>query len=208
MTDKQRQNLLQYLGYYDGIPDGAWGPKSQAACRAFQEGFGGIAQDGFGGPETDKALKHAVAMGFLKREDATDTNVGSKDKTGTFWDEIEFFDREEFRCQCGGKYCNGFPNEPHEATVSFADAIRRRLGKPIHVNSGLRCPTWNSIQGGVANSNHMTGGAVDLGCPVGVTPAEMKEAAEEVMGNTGGIGIYDWGIHIDDGVYSRWDERV
>ena len=78
MTDKQRQNLLQYLGYYDGIPDGDWGPVSQAACLAFQEDFGGIAQDGFGGPETDKALKHAVAMGFLKREDATDTNVGGK----------------------------------------------------------------------------------------------------------------------------------
>lgn len=207
MTDKQRQNLLQYLGYYDGIPDGTWGPQSKAACRAFQEDFGGIAQDGFGGPETDKALKHAVAMGFLKREDATDTNVGSKDKTETFWDEIEFFDREEFRCQCGGKYCNGFPNEPNEATVRFADAIRRRVGKPLSVNSGLRCPTWNSIQGGVDNSNHMTGGAVDLGCPAGVTPAEMKQAAEGVMGNTGGIGIYNWGIHIDDGVYSRWDER-
>lgn len=203
MTDKQRQNLLQYLGYYDGIPDGAWGPKSQAACLAFQQDFGGIAQDGFGGPETDAALKHAVSLGFLKREDATDTNVSSN----TFWDEIEFFTREEFRCQCGGKYCNGFPNEPHEATVRFADAIRRRVGKPLRVNSGLRCPTWNSIQGGVANSNHMTGGAVDLGCPDGVTPAEMKQAAEEVMGNTGGIGIYNWGIHIDDGVYSRWDER-
>jgi hypothetical protein len=208
MTDKQRQNLLQYLGYYDGIPDGAWGPKSQAACRAFQTDFGGIAQDGFGGPETDAALKHAVSLGFLKREDATDTNVGSKDQTGTFWDEIEFFDREEFRCQCGGKYCNGFLNEPHEATVRFADAIRRRVGKPLRVNSGLRCPTWNSIQGGVANSNHMTGGAMDLGCPAGVTPAEIKDAAEAVMGNTGGIGIYDWGIHIDDGVYSRWDERA
>lgn len=207
MTDKQRQNLLQYLGYYDGIPDGAWGPKSRAACRAFQTDFGGIAQDGFGGPETDAALKHAVSLGFLKREDATDTNAGSKDKTGTFWNEIEFFDREEFRCQCGGKYCNGFPNEPHEATVRFADAIRRRVGKPIRVNSGLRCPTWNSIQGGVANSNHMTGGAVDLGCPAGVTPVEMWDAATAVMGNTGGIGIYNWGIHIDDGVYSRWDER-
>ena len=42
---------------------------------------------------------------------------------GDYWDEIEFFDREEFRCQCGGKYCNGFPTEPHEATVRFADAI-------------------------------------------------------------------------------------
>ena len=206
MTVTQRQHLLAYLGYYVGTIDGDWGSLSRDACRRFQQNFGGIAADGFGGPETAKALKHAVAIGFLLREPvAEDNNVPT---TGTFWDEIEFFDREEFRCQCGGKYCNGFPNEPHEATVRFADAIRRRVGKPIRVNSGLRCPTWNSIQGGVANSNHMTGGAMDLGCPAGVTPAEMKQAAEDVMGNTGGIGIYDWGIHIDDGVYSRWDERA
>lgn len=206
MTTKQRQHLLAYLGYYVGNIDGDWAALSREACRRFQQDFGGIAVDGFGGPETDKALKHAVAIGFLLREPvAEDNNVPT---TGTFWDEVEFFDREEFRCQCGGKYCNGFPNEPHEATVRFADAIRRRVGKPIRVNSGLRCPTWNSIQGGVANSNHMTGGAVDLGCPAGVTPAEMKDAAEAVMGNTGGIGIYDWGIHIDDGSYSRWDERA
>ena len=206
MTNKQRQHLLAYLGYYVGNIDGDWAALSREACRRFQQDFGGIAVDGFGGPETDKALKHAVAIGFLIREPvAEDNNVPT---AGTFWDEIEFFDREEFRCQCGGKYCNGFPNEPHEATVRFADAIRKRVGKPIRVNSGLRCPTWNSIQGGVANSNHMTGGAMDLGCPAGVTPAEMKQAAEDVMGNTGGIGIYDWGIHIDDGVYSRWDERA
>lgn len=206
MTVTQRQHLLAYLGYYVGTIDGDWGTLSREACRRFQQDFGGIIADGFGGPETDKALKHAVAIGFLLREPVAEENTVPT--TGTFWDEIEFFDREEFRCQCGGKYCNGFPNEPHEATVRFADAIRRRVGKPIHVNSGLRCPTWNSIQGGVANSNHMTGGAVDLGCPAGVTPAEMKDAAEAVMGNTGGVGIYDWGIHIDDGVYSRWDERA
>ena len=135
------------------------------------------------------------------------TGVWSNETTIDQRDEIEFFDREEFRCKCGGRYCNGFPAEPHEATVRFANAIRRHLGEPVPVNSGLRCPTWNQIQGGVYNSNHMTGGAVDLGCPVGVSPAEMWDAATEVMGQTGGIGIYSWGIHIDDGAYSRWDDR-
>lgn len=212
MTNKQRQHLLAYLGYYVGNVDGDWGTLSRTACKAFQTDFSGIAADGFGGPETDKALKHAVSLGFLRREpvpDATDNSAGDKkEPPGTFWDEIEFFDREEFRCQCGGKYCNGFPEEPHEATVRYANAIRKRLGKPVPVNSGLRCLTWNSIQGGVANSNHMGGGAVDLGCPAGVIPVQMRAVAEEIMGNTGGIGIYDWGIHIDDGVYSRWDERT
>lgn len=168
MTVTQRQHLLAYLGYYVGTIDSDWGSLSREACRRFQQDFGGIAADGFGGPETDKALKHAVAMGFLKRKEPEVSETGvsnngtSTPNDETFWVEIEFFDREEFRCQCGGKYCNGFPNEPHEATVRFADAIRRRLGKPIRVNSGLRCPTWNSIQGGVANSDHCKGKALDF----------------------------------------------
>lgn len=163
----------------------------------------GLEDDGIWGDQTDAAIRELIYKGEDLPEDDKDINVPGK--TGTFWDEIEFFDREEFRCQCGGKYCNGFPAEPHENTVRYADAIRRRIGKPIPVNSGLRCPTWNSIQGGVSNSNHNNGGAVDLGCPIGVTPAEMKCAAEEVMGNTGGIGLYGWGIHVDDGKYSRWN---
>ena len=204
MTDKQRQHLLAYLGYYKMNVDGDWGSGSREACKAFQRDRD-LTADGYGGPETDKQLRYAVYNDLEKPEPIDeDINVPT---TGTFWDEIEFFDREEFRCKCGGKYCNGFPAEPHEATVRFADAIRRRVGKPIPVNSGLRCPTWNQIQGGVYNSNHMCGGAVDLGCPSGVSPAEMWDAATAVMGQTGGIGIYGWGIHIDDGAYSRWDDR-
>lgn len=208
MTDKQRQHLLAYLGYYKMNVDGDWGSGSREACKAFQRDRN-LTADGYGGPETDKQLRYAVYNDLEKPEPVEDEVVVSKNETttGTFWDEIEFFDREEFRCQCKGKYCNGFPAEPHEATLRFADAIRKRVGKPIHVNSGLRCPTWNQIQGGVYNSNHMGGGAVDLGCPSGVSPAEMWDAATAVMGQTGGIGIYGWGIHIDDGAYSRWDDR-
>jgi hypothetical protein len=33
----------------------------------------------------------------------------------------------------------------------------------------------------------------------------MASVAEEVIGNTGGIGIYSWGIHIDDReAKTRW----
>ena len=37
------------------------------------------------------------------------------------------------------------------------------------------------------------------------SPAEMKAAAEEVLGHTGGIGLYGWGIHVDTRQgYARW----
>lgn len=40
--------------------------------------------------------------------------------------------------------------------------IRDRFGKPIHVNSGYRCPQLNKAVGGVSNSEHLTGNAVDI----------------------------------------------
>ena len=199
MTIKQRQHLLAYLGYYSGTVDGEWGKLSIGACTAFQEAFGGIAVDGRGGPETDKALTHAVAFGIPERdepENVPNTNVG--DKTGFFWDEIEFFDREEFRCQCKGKYCDGFPVEPEEALARTCDEIRRRLGVPVSIvdsgGSGVRCPRHNSAVGGVGSSNHLYGRAADLHSEK--TPEEMARVAEEVLGKTGELGIYSWGIHV------------
>ena len=166
-----------------------------AACSAFQRGFGGITVDGYGGEETDMALKHSVAYG-MPTKDVTDINVGNK--TGTFWDDSEFFNREEFRCQCKGKYCNGFPVEPEEDLVRACNEIRRRLGVPVSIvdsgGSGVRCSRHNAAVGGVGNSNHLYGKAADLHSEK--SPQEMYRIAEEVLGNTGELGLYDWGVHV------------
>ena len=198
MTDKQRQHLLAYLGYYVGAVDGIWGSGSREACRAFQRDRE-LTPDGYGGPETDKALRYSVYNELEKPEpveDVTDINVGNK--TGTFWDESEFFDREEFRCQCKGKYCNGFPVEPEEELVRTCNEIRRRLGVPVSIvdsgGSGVRCHRHNSAVGGVGNSNHLYGKAADLHSEK--SPKEMYRVAEEVLGNSGELGLYDWGIHV------------
>lgn len=202
MTTKQRQHLLAFLGYYVGNVDGEWGALSKTACTAFQKDFGGIKVDGFGGTETDKALKHAVAYGMPAKED---TSTKEENATGNFWDGIKHFKRSEFACKCG-KYCNGYPAEIDMKMVKIADAIRERIRKPISVNSGLRCKTHNANVGGVSNSQHLYGTAADLGCPIGCTPSQMASIAEEIMGNTGGIGIYSWGIHIDTrSTKSRWN---
>lgn len=202
MTTKQRQHLLAFLGYYVGNVDGEWGALSKTACTAFQKDFGGIKVDGFGGTETDKALKHAVAYGMPAKED---TSTKEENATGNFWDGIKYFKRSEFACKCG-KYCNGYPAEIDMKMVKIADAIRERIRKPISVNSGLRCKTHNANVGGVSNSQHLYGTAADLGCPIGCTPSQMASIAEEIMGNTGGMGIYSWGIHIDTrSTKSRWN---
>jgi uncharacterized protein YcbK (DUF882 family) len=90
--------------------------------------------------------------------------------------------------------------------VKICDEIRKRIGKPIVVNSGVRCKQHNANVGGLSNSQHVYGTAADLGKPSGVTPKEMAAIAEEIMGNTGGIGIYSWGIHVDTRkTKSRWE---
>ena len=56
----------------------------------------------------------------------------------------------------------------HEAIVNlkrlcqWLEVLRERAGTPIRINSGYRSPQLNKKIGGVANSNHLTGCAVDI----------------------------------------------
>lgn len=173
MTVKQKQALLLYLGYYVGDVDGDWGQLSKTATKYFQKDHG-LAADGVFGDATAKAVLAAVAKNETKKIEES--------KAGDFWDEIEFFDREEFRCQCGGKYCNGFPAEPKEQMVRIADRLRKNLGVPITIVSGLRCPQCNSLQGGVENSQHMYGEAADI-----YAEGKSQSAVEAELDRIGGV---------------------
>jgi len=153
MTVKQAQHLLAYLGYYAGSVDGQWGPLSRGAASRFQQAYGGLTVDGVVGPETEAALKLAVANGMPEPEAEPEAD---------FWQGIRYFTREEFRCKCGGRYCDGFPAEMRRKVVQVADRAREHFGKPGHVVSGLRCPRHNADSGGVENSQHMSGEAIDL----------------------------------------------
>lgn len=167
MTTKQKQCLLAYLGYYVGEIDGIWGQMSKTAMAAFCRDFGNIAEED--GPQ---ALKHAVAYGMPAKAETS---------TGTFWDEIQYFTRAEFKCKCGGKYCNGYPAEPQEQLVRIADQLRKNLGVPITIVSGLRCKTHNANVGGVANSQHMYGEAADIYAR-GVSQARVEAELDKIGG--------------------------
>lgn len=174
MTVKQKQNLLAYLGYYVGNIDGIWGTLSKTAMDAFKEDFKGLDTPNIPENAPEKALKHAVAYDLFKTEPV-------KAETGTFWDEIEYFDRSEFKCKCGGKYCNGYPAEPDERMVRIADQLRKNLGAPVTIVSGLRCKTWNAIQGGVSNSQHMYGEAADIYAK-GVSQSRVEAELDKIGG--------------------------
>ena len=64
--------------------------------------------------------------------------------------------------------------------ADYLDGIREKLGKPISVNSGYRCPVLNKAVGGVASSQHQKGLAADLVC------ADMAKL-ESVLRETGGF---------------------
>lgn len=85
-----------------------------------------------------------------------------EDSSESWWDEIEYFTRDELKCKCGGRFCNGFPAEPQEMAVRLADRARKHFGRPAHNVSFLRCRQHNANSGGVANSQHMYGEAMDI----------------------------------------------
>jgi hypothetical protein len=192
MTIKQKQHLLAYLGYYVGNIDGAWGTLSKTATVAFQKDFG-LTADGICGTETEKALTHAVAYGMpAKKQEATEEPTD-----GDFWDDIKYWSREEFRCQCGGKYCNGFPAEPSEKLVRLADDVRGHFGKPGHRSSGLRCKTWNALQPNSAtNSKHMYGKALDFRIQ-GETSASVLAYVKTLPGVNYAYQIDSQHVHMD-----------
>ena len=150
MTDKQKQCLLAFFGCLTpGEIDGIWGPKSQKALEGAQSRLGlpaGPWEEG-----TEAALLERLPLGRLPQ--------------GDFWSGIRHFTREEFRCRCGSyhaPYCDGFPAEPDETLVRLADDIREHFGAPAIPSSGLRCPRHNADSGGVSNSRHLSGKALDF----------------------------------------------
>ena len=63
-----------------------------------------------------------------------------------------------------------------QRTALGMELVRNLLGAPIIISSGYRSPALNKAVGGAANSQHMTGEAVDFTCPGFGSPAQIVEA--------------------------------
>ena len=190
MTLKQKQALLAYLGCYDGPLDGIWGEKSQRATIDFQRAYmEQTAVDGIFGAETEKRILEVVASGEGPIADKMSA-------TADWWQGIRYFTRAEFKCKCGGQYCDGYPAEMQEAVVKIADAARAHFGRPAHVISGLRCKQWNAHEGGVETSQHMYGEAIDL-CIEGVSAETLRQFAAAQPGHRYSYCINSTNVHFD-----------
>ena len=161
MTNKQKQCLLVFLGYDTGGIDGIWGDKSRHAVECAQEDLG-IPEDGVWGPQTEATVLEAVYTYDVDAPAEQDSDTDDPALAERFR-EIRYWSPEEFRCQCYGKYCNGFPALPDRTLLELVDDIRHEAGRPGHRSSGLRCQTHNDLQpGSVPNSKHRTGKALDF----------------------------------------------
>ena len=73
------------------------------------------------------------------------------------------FKQSEFVCKCGK--CKDIPVHLKDNIWHLSnelEKIRAALGKPIIINSGIRCELHNKKIGGVKNSQHILGKAADI----------------------------------------------
>lgn len=195
MTVKQIQHLLCYLGYDPGDCDGAMGKNTMAAVKRFQADYG-LAADGDPGAQTTKMLICAVSGTAVKVEKPSQETQGSGEKTGTFWDSIQYFKRSDpfIGCPCGK--CGGFPVEPKEKLMRLADGVRKAAGKPMIPTSTVRCEEHNRAVRGVATSRHMLGQAMDFHIP-GMTANQILAIVRQQPGVAYTYAIDGSHVHMD-----------
>ena len=135
LTVDKRKEFFKFLGL---------GEYNDANIKKFQKiAFPKLPkeQDGKYGTKTDIALRHWV-------------NVRKWTKN---------FEPEEFKCECGGKYCTGYPSWMKKVELQNLQSIRDHYGKPMLITCGLRCrPYNNSLRGSIPNSKHLSGYATDF----------------------------------------------
>lgn len=112
------------------------------------------------------------------------------------------FSAKEFSCKCGCGYVY-----KNDALLAALEDVRQHFGgRPVIINSGCRCRAHNREVGGKENSRHLYGEAADI-VVKGVSPAEVANYCDSVIGDRGGVGRYLSFTHIDvRGCYARWWE--
>jgi uncharacterized protein YcbK (DUF882 family) len=105
------------------------------------------------------------------------------------------FKLSNFTCRCG---CGEVLYTP--SLVEALDDLQERFQREVVVTSGFRCEKRNKEVGGVPDSLHLNGQAVDF-IVRGVSPAKVVQYLSDY---DGGVGEYERHVHIDSGLKKRW----
>lgn len=111
---------------------------------------------------------------------------------------------EEMRCNCGAP----IPENLKKNVIAFAKVwqkVRDKYGKPMTINSGIRCPKCNRAAGGALHSQHLYGLAADNHNGWSVTEAIAIAKVALTIPEIRGISVYESGFcHLDIRTGPRW----
>jgi len=110
-----------------------------------------------------------------------------------YWSKINHFKPHEF--DSPGEYESGLL-EMNPSTIEKLNDAREIAGIPFVINSGYRTPAHNRKIGGVANSSHIHGYAVDIAVTNSSDRYKIIEACVQVGFNR--IGIGRTFVHVDN----------
>lgn len=104
----------------------------------------------------------------------------------------DYFQRKEFACKCG---C-GFDAVDVEL-LALITGVREKLGKPITITSGCRCPEHNDRVGGSTRSQHKLGKAIDFQVK-DISPKEVQKFMDNFLPKDKfGLGYGKTFTHLD-----------
>jgi hypothetical protein len=111
--------------------------------------------------------------------------------------ELNYFKLSEFDAKdANGKKIAGTGGQMRASTLVKCDALREAYGKPLIVASGIRTPERNKQVGGVKNSSHLLGYAVDW---KDISDSELIAFLDAAWAaGFRRFGIMALGIHTDD----------
>lgn len=169
------QTMLNNRGYNLEI-DGIVGNLTISSIKDFQQ-RSQLGVDGIIGDATFRAL------------------TGSPQPTPPSHYTCKYFKDSEFACPCCGK------NIEKDGIKRIADEIREHFGVPAIITSGTRCAKHNKEVGGVANSWHLYGNAIDIYVQ-GVSGQQLLNFCKQIVNR--GSARYTYYItgqacHIDTG---------
>ena len=105
-----------------------------------------------------------------------------------------FFEPEEFQCNCEYVACIDSYQYMSESFLQLLFKVRAQIDFPLVVTSGYRCKRHNKDVGGVPNSAHTRGYAVDVRI---TSPLERYELIEQLVYHGLSFGVYSNFVHIE-----------
>lgn len=128
------------------------------------------------------------------RDRPSPSEVISDDVPRTITGKVKnWFTQAELECK--GQNCDcDFPGMD-KTVMAMANDLRNRFG-PVIVNSGHRCEQHNKDVGGVPNSYHIPGKALDIKVP-SATPTEVYTYLTNKYPGQYGFGLYRSFVHMD-----------